>query len=242
MQEAAARRPRKKERKSEQVQADVRQEATPQTAPDRKRAPNPERTRRSSGYMGYRVDPESGDTVYFSSISPSWVFANGRDADDSQWRKYYRLVYNFNKVYPYALVGKKLEHIADSTIQARQMSRREKEKYVNGIQKELVNVFEKPLKNLTVSQGALLIRLVDREVGDTGYDIIKDYKSGLAAGFWQGVAKMFSNNLKTHYDPDGEDRQTEELVQMWHSGQFPAFYYSIFFQYPRVTEIPEKYR
>ena len=206
---------------------------------DKRTAPNPA-VRQNSGYLGYRV--EEGDTVYYGSIEPSWSFASGRSARSSEWRKYYRLVYNFNKVYPYALVGKKLERKADSTIAATHMSRREKEKYVNSLQKELLNAFEKPLRHLTISQGALLIRLVDREVGNTGYDIIKDYKSGLAAHFWQGIAKIFKNDLKTHYDPNGVDKQTEELVQMWQSGKFPSFYFSIFFEYPRETVIPEKYR
>jgi len=202
-------------------------------------APNPS-ARQNAGYLGYRV--EEGDTVYYGAIEPSWSFASGRSARSSEWRKYYRLVYNFNKVYPYALVGKKLERQADSTIAASHMSRREKEKYVNGLQRELMNAFEKPLRHLTISQGALLIRLVDREVGSTGFNIIKDYKSGLAAHFWQGIAKIFKNDLKTHYDPNGVDRQTEELVQMWKEGKFPAFYFSIFFEYPRETVIPEKYR
>ena len=206
----------------------------------RRTAPNPASSP-NAGYLGYRV--EEGDTVYYGTIEPAWAFASGRKKGTSnEWRKYYRLVYNFNKVYPYALVGKKLEKQADSTIAATHMSRREKEKYVNGLQKELLNAFEKPLRHLTISQGALLIRLVDREVGNTGYDIIKDYKSGLAAHFWQGIAKIFKNDLKTHYDPNGVDKQTEELVQMWHNGKFPAFYFSIFFEYPRETVIPEKYR
>ena len=94
---------------------------------------------------------------------------------------------------------------------------------------------------MTVSQGALLMKLVDREVGKSSYNIIKDYTSGLAAGFWQGIAKLFGTVLKKPYDPEGEDQLTEELVKIWEAGDFQAFYFSIFWKDPPVMPIPEKY-
>lgn len=60
-----------------------------------------------SGYMGYRV--EHGDTAYFDSIDPAWIFPKGYRGSKRDLRKYYRLVYNFNKVYPYALLAKDME-------------------------------------------------------------------------------------------------------------------------------------
>ena len=72
---------------------------------------------------------------------------------------------------------------------------------------------------MTISQGRLLIKLVDREIGKSSYSIIKDYKSGVSAGFWQGVAKIFGQNLKSSYDPNGEDRMTEYLVEKWQRGR-----------------------
>ena len=66
-------------------------------------------------------------------------------------------------------------------------------------------------------------------------------KSGIAAGFWQGIAKIFGSDLKKPYDPEGEDALTEELVMMWESGDFPMFYFSLFWQDPPKMPIPEKY-
>ena len=60
------------------------------------------------------------------------------------------------------------------------------------------------MRSLTVSQGALLMKLIDREIGKSSYMIIKDYKNGMAAKFWQGVAKMFGSDLKKPYDPTGD--------------------------------------
>ena len=109
------------------------------------------------------------------------------------------------------------------------------------VQKELFDVFEKQMRSMTVSQGALLMKLIDREVGKSSYDIIKDYKNGMAAGFWQGVAKIFGTDLRKPYDPEGEDALTEELVHIWEAGDFQAFYFAIFWQDPPQLPSPEKY-
>lgn len=192
------------------------------------------------GYMQYIV--EGKDTIFIDELPASKVYSRVPKQKGREWRKYYRLVHNFSKTYPYALVARDLVARADSTIEADGLKRGRKEKYVNELQKELFNVFEQPLRNLTVSQGALLMKLIDREAGKSSYNIIKDYKSGIAAGFWQGIAKIFGSDLKKPYDPEGEDKAVEELVEIWEAGDFQAFYFSLFWQDPPAIEIPEKYR
>ena len=184
---------------------------------------------------------EGKDTIYIDNITPSKVYSRLPRQKGKEWRKYYRLVHNFSKAYPYALVARKLVHEADSTIAADKLKRVKRDMYVTKVQKELFDVFESQMRNMTVSQGALLMKLIDREVGKSSYDIIKDYKNGMAAGFWQGIAKMFGTNLKKPYDPDGEDALTEELVKIWESGDFQAFYFAIFWKDPPQLPIPEKY-
>ncbi len=185
---------------------------------------------------------ENGDTIYIDQIRASKVYSRLPKMKGREWRKYYRLVHNFSKSYPYALVARKLVMEADSTIAADNLKRGKRDRYINEVQKELFNVFESHMRKLTVSQGALLMKLIDREVGKSSYNIIKDYKSGIAAGFWQGVAKMFGTDLKKPYDPEGEDKATEELVEIWEAGDFPAFYWSIFWKDPPEIPIPEEYR
>ena len=184
---------------------------------------------------------EGGDTIYIDEIRASKVYSRLPKQKGKEWRKYYRLVHNFSKAYPYALVAKKLVMQADSTIAADNLKRVKREKYVNEVQKELFEVFEGQMRKLTVSQGALLMKLIDREVGKSSYSIIKDYKNGIAAGFWQGIAKIFGTDLKKPYDPEGEDKLTEELVEIWEAGDFEAFYFSIFWKDPPVMPIPDKY-
>ena len=190
--------------------------------------------------MYYMV--QDGDTVYLDTIQPAWIFPRGSKVSNSDWRKYCRLVYNFNKVYPYALLGKKLSEEVDLTIETENMKRRQRDKYINDIQWQLLHDFDDAVRHMTVSQGQLLVKLVDREMGRSPYAVVKDYKSKAAAGFWQGVAKLFNQDLKTRYDPEGADRQVEQLVQLWQKGEFDLYYYSIFFEWPKKTEIPSQYQ
>ena len=191
-----------------------------------------------SAYMGYRV--EQGDTVYYDSIDPVWIFPRGHKARKGDLRKYYRLVYNFNKVYPYALLAKDMTKQVDDYIAQNDLRRRKKEKYISQMQKQLFTTYQKPLKNMSISQGKLLIKLIDREIGRSSYKIIKDYKSGITAGFWQGIAVIFGNDLKSRYDPYGDDKVTEYLVEKWQSGEFDTLYYSIFGEPPKHVELPSK--
>lgn len=202
-------------------------------------AQNPKR-KAAPVYMYYMV--QDGDTVYLDTIQPAWIFPKGSRVNRAEWRKYCRLVYNFNKVYPYALLGKKLSEEVDLTIEMENMKRRKRDKYINDVQWQLLHDFEDAVRHMTISQGQLLVRLVDREMGKTPYAIVKDYKSKAAAGFWQGVARLFDQDLKTRYDPEGVDRQTEQLVQLWQRGEFDTFYFSLFFEWPKKTEIPSQYQ
>ena len=181
----------------------------------------------SSALMGYKV--EGGDTLYIARLNEIRVY-NWTDATkkSKEWREYYRLVYNFKKTYPYALIARAKVMYVDSVLSNKPMSKSQREKFIKQFEKDLFKEFEKPLRNMTFSQGRLLLRLIDREVGQASFYLIKDYKSGIAAGFWQGVAKIFGADLKTPYDKFGEDKLTEELVTMYRQGTFDYLYYSMF--------------
>lgn len=201
----------------------------------RKETPEDKDSRR----LAYFVEGE--DTIYYDTITASKVYSRVPRQKGKEWRQYYRLVHNFSKAYPYALVAKKLVVEADSTIAADRLKGTKREKYISSVQKELFDVFEGQMRKLTVSQGALIMKLVDREVGKSSYNIIKGYKSGITAGFWQGIAKIFGSDLKKPYDPEGEDKEVEELVAIWEAGDFQALYWSLFWKDPPELPIPEKY-
>lgn len=189
--------------------------------------------------MYFQVLPD-GDTTFIDTIDPVWCFPKGRKMRQGDWRQYYKTVYNFNKVYPYALVGRKMMAQVDSTIAADVTKKSQRNQYINAVEKELFRLFEKDIRNMTVSQGLVLMRLVDRECGMSAFEIIKSYENGFAANFWQLVAKLFSQNLKTRYDPNGADKKLEELVKIWDSGQWDSFYFSIFMDAPKKTVIKKE--
>ncbi len=127
-------------------------------------------------------------------------------------RRYRRLIRNVKKSYPYAkIAGSSLKemdrHLA--TIE----SEKERKVYVDRAEKEIMDSFEKDVKRLTITQGIILVKLIDRETGRTSYEVIKDLKGGITAFFWQGIARIFGNNLKAEYDPDNKDRIIEDIVQ-----------------------------
>ena len=182
------------------------------------------------GYsIGYEI--VNGDTLYIDKISPAYVFNRPeRVKNTKEWRKFYKTVYNFAKVYPYALKAKEIMQDADSTIANSNFTARQREKYIKEYEKKLFREFEKPLMKLTITQGKLLLKLMDREMGLSSFYVIKNYKGGAAAGFWQGIAKLFGSDLKKQYDRFGEDKIVEELVQMYNSGVFWYLYYSMFLE------------
>lgn len=193
--------------------------------------------RAPKGYPMY-FEVHDGDTTFFDTLDPIWVFPRGRGfKKNGDWRKEYRLVYNFNKIYPYALVGRKLIAQVDSTIAADATKKSQRTQYIKQVERELLDIFTEDIKHMTTSQGVLLMRLVDRECGLSAFDIIKEYESGFAANFWQVIAKLFAQDLKSRYDPKGKDAKTEELVKIWDEGNWDQFYYSVFWEQPKKTVI-----
>jgi hypothetical protein len=122
------------------------------------------------------------DTMFVDELRGARVFARLPRQKGKEWRKYYRLVHNFSKTYPYALAARKIVKNADQTIAENNLKNVKRDRYINKVQGELFDTFEEPLRKMTVSQGALLMKLIDREIGKSSYAIIKDYKSGIAAG------------------------------------------------------------
>ena len=126
-------------------------------------------------------------------------------------RRYRRMIRNIKKAYPYAqIAGVKLKELDDQL--ATLNSEKEQKAYINQAEKEIMDQFEKQVKRLTVTQGIILVKLIDRETGRTSYQVIKELKGGFTAFFWQGIARIFGNNLKTKYDPENQDKVMEDIV------------------------------
>lgn len=136
----------------------------------------------------------------------------------SEYRKYERLIYNIKKVYPYALiVRQKLNDVNAEMLRLKtDKSRRE---FIKEFEKNIFKEYEDDIRQMTISQGRLLIKLIDRETQNTSYDLIKDYRGKFTAAFWQGIARIFGTNLKDEYDPYGEDALIEVIIYDIESGK-----------------------
>ncbi|MDR3329596.1 MAG: DUF4294 domain-containing protein [Prevotellaceae bacterium] len=168
--------------------------------------------------LAYVAVNENGDTIPHVRLPPVYCFARPVFKTARQERRYYaqysRMAYNLKKVYPYALLVK--QKLADMDAEfALLPDEKAKKAYIKRMEKELFREFEKPLRKLTFSQGRMLIKLVDRETGRTGYQIVKELKGGFAAFFWQSIALIFDSNLKMQFDAEGQDQMLNQLIILY---------------------------
>ena len=166
--------------------------------------------------VAYRI--ENGDTVYYVRLSEIVVRAPRKFKNAAEERQFWRLVYNVKKAYPYAkLAGKKLHELNEHYLEIK--SEKDRKAYSKKVEDELKAEFEGELRKLTVSQGRILLRLVDRETGNTTYEILKDFRGSVSAIFWQAIARVFGSNLKTQYNPSsGEDKTIEQIIMQIEEG------------------------
>lgn len=157
------------------------------------------------------------DTLPHIDLPPVVVFPQKKFKSNAEEQKYWTMVWRVKKVLPYAKEAALLLRKYEMEVppNARNKDRRV---YVRKAEDELMKRYGSTLKQFSISDGRVLIKLIDRETHQVSYDIIKDVKGGVPAVFWQGVARIFGNNLKSHYDPSGEDRQIEQIVQFIEMG------------------------
>jgi len=130
-------------------------------------------------------------------------------------RKYY---YWFRKkvlnAYPYAqIAADSLEILNDNLNKIK--SKKKKKVYTKKMQKYMEEEFTDQLKKLTRTEGRILIKLLHRQTGVVAYDLVKDYRSGWKAFWYNTTANVFKLSLKDTYDPmnNNEDFLIEDILQ-----------------------------
>jgi len=161
-------------------------------------------------YLLQKVNRD-GVTLPEVEIKEVTVYAHPQFPKKSDFRKYERLVYNLKKVYPYALIVRtRLSKVNEELSNIK--NDKERKDYLKKVEKDVFANYEGDIRDMTITQGRLLIKLIDRETQNTSYVLIKDYRGKLAAAFWQGIARIFGSNLKEEYDPYGEDSLIETII------------------------------
>ena len=172
----------------------------------------------AAGHLHYAKVIE-GDTVPVVFMNSYSVWEQRVFKSKKEEKKYNRLQRYVKIVYPYAKKANELLAKYQSEIETEEDSRKRK-KYYKKVEEELLAEFGEDMKEMTTSQGRILIKLIDRETDRTSYELVKEFRSGITAFFWQGIAKVFSQDLKSEYDATTEDRYIEEIVVAIEQGRY----------------------
>lgn len=153
-----------------------------------------------------------GDTLELKTLETVFTNAKLSAAQVAANAKYNRLRNAVYVTYPYARRAGAVMNDINAQLTAVK-GKEERKKYIKSREKELKKEFSDPLTNLSVYQGKVLMKLINRETGNNCYEIIKEYKGGVTARFYQTVAFFFDSNLKQSYDADTDDATIEHIVK-----------------------------
>lgn len=158
-----------------------------------------------------------GDTLPYIDLKTVVVFPQMDIKTFMELVGYERLVFNVRKVYPYAkLAATKLteyKHTLDSI-----PTEKGRRKFLKAAEKDLEARFGNEIKDLDFTQGKLLIKLVYRETGNSTFDIVKELRGSFNAFIYQTIARIFGYDLRSQYDPEGDDKAIEHIVRMIDDG------------------------
>lgn len=170
-------------------------------------------------YAVMEVVVENGDTLFIGGyirevfIYPPLVFTSKK-----QEQFYWRTVRDVKKALPYArLVSSEIARVNADLFKL--STDAERKKYLKEFEKNAFKQYAGELKKLTINQGKMLMKLIDRECEVNTYDLIKAYKGSVPAFFWNAVAHLFGSSLKTDYDGADKDRIVERVVTLVDAGQ-----------------------
>jgi len=153
-----------------------------------------------------------GDTIEAKTLNNEFFYSKLTEAQMTAAAKYNRLRNAVYVTYPYARKAGIVMNEMNAKL-ATINQKAERKKYIQSKESILRKEFTDPLTNLSIYQGKVLMKLINRETGNNCYEIIKEYKGGLTARLYQTVAFFFNSNLKQPYDEKNEDAVVEKLVK-----------------------------
>ena len=161
---------------------------------------------------------ERGDTMWCYLLPELWVYPPLKFKSERQRRAYNRLVYNVKKVLP---IAQQVNGLIAETAETLEMlpTKKQKSAHVSAVEKDIKEMYTPQMKQLTYSQGKLLIKLVDRECNQSSYEIVQAFLGPAKAAFYQVFAWTFRASLKKEYRPEEEDKLIERVVRQVETGQ-----------------------
>jgi hypothetical protein len=153
---------------------------------------------------------ENGEMIPWIPLNEVVIYGARIFKSPADQAAFNRLRYNVMKVMPYALYAKRRYEQLEREL-AVTAEKKEQKRLVKQCDKEIKEMFNREIKELTITQGQILTKLIDREVGRTTYDIVKETKGGITAFLYQSVARVVGHNLKSTYSPQ-DDRDIESII------------------------------
>jgi len=159
----------------------------------------------------YTVEVTRTDTTLNFILPEIVCFAPMKFKNEKERMAYTKLVRDVKIAYPYA------RKVSESIVESYEMmltykTDKERQKFLEEVQKFMMDEYKPKMKKMTKNQGKILVKLIDRETNSSSYDIVKSLLGSFKAGFYNTFAKLFGNNLKTRYEPDGDDWMIERIV------------------------------
>ena len=161
---------------------------------------------------------ENGDTVALYELPTVWVYPPMKFKNKREEKYYWRTVRDVKKTLPLSKYIKEVIIATNDTLM-KLPTKQERDKYMRGFEKRIYKQEYGRMSKLTLRQGMLLIRLVDRECEATTFELIKAYRGSFTAGFYQMFAKMFGASLKTEFGSHKDDATVERIINLVESGQ-----------------------
>ena len=164
-------------------------------------------------FVCYGVVLPNNDTIPMIKLKEVRILSSRNLLTPEEIRRNKKLIRNAKIVLPYAKMAK--NKLYDLNNRMLSMSERERKAFMKTAEKEIEQEYAEQLKKLTISQGHLLIKLVDRETGSTSYSLVKELRGSFRAFFYQTFAKLFGYDLKAEYDPvnNKKDNLIERVVR-----------------------------
>lgn len=159
-----------------------------------------------------------GDSIPNMTLHEFYKTAPKTFKNERQRKKYNKLVRDVRYVFPYAKLTRQIlieTHDYLETIE----DEKEKKRHIKAVEKGIRKQYEPTVRKITKTQGKLLVKLIDRECGQTSFEMIKAFLGPVKANMYNVLSTLFGNNLRKHYDPEGEDREIEQIVRKVESGQ-----------------------
>jgi len=166
---------------------------------------------RKSKPIYYTLEISAQDTMYNFILPEVIVFSPLKFKNQKERLEYTKLVRDVKIALPYA------KKVSESIVETYEMmmtlkTEKERQKFLEDVQKFMMDEYKPKMKKMTRNQGKILVKLIDRETNSSSYDIVKSLIGSFKAGFYNTFAKIFGNNLKTRYDPDGKDWMIERIA------------------------------